>query len=86
LARIEASATASTGGESRITQSKPCLNEAKNSSQRFDPISSAGLGGIMPAGSTHRFCTGVLRIASLGLQSPTSRFERPGSCATSKMA
>ena len=69
-----------------MTQSKFWPSVAKNSSQRFDPSSSAGFGGIMPAGSTHRFCTDVLRIDALGLQSPTRRFDNPGSWAMSKIA
>ena len=76
-----ASVTAITGGESMITQSKCSFSDARKSRKRCEPSSSAGFGGIRPAGITHRPATLVLRMASLALAFPTSRFDRPGSCA-----
>src|SRR5690606_8342320 len=49
---------------------------------RDEPMSSAGLGGMRPAGNTQRPDTDVLRTVSLALERPTSRFERPGSLDT----
>src|SRR4029450_1862203 len=76
FARTDASATASTGGESRITQSKCSPRVARYSAHRFDPSSSAGLGGIIPAGNTQRFFTTVFRTASLGLQAEERKRQR----------
>ena len=57
FASTDASATARTGGESMTTQSKCSPSVARYSLHRFDPSSSAGFGGIIPAGSTQRFWT-----------------------------
>src|SRR5213078_1707457 len=65
---IDESVTAMTGGVSMITQSTCSPSVLMNSLKRFEPSSSAGLGGIMPDGitqspGTFEFLTDSLALA-----------------------
>ena len=67
------------GSESMITQSKCWVSVASRSLKRCEPRSSAGLGGMRPADSTHRFGVDVLRTASLAFE---AWWALPGSAAS----
>src|SRR6266850_1656785 len=49
------------------------------STNRCDPRSSAGFGGVLPAAMNQRLATAVFRTTSLVVENPTSRFDSPGS-------
>ena len=78
--------TAITGGVSRSTQSKCCRKNTVKSLKRFDPSSSAGLGGCVPAGISQSPGVEDSRIASEASELPTSRFERPGAASQENMS